>query len=93
MKEILNIFYCRLCNHINKIESNFTKSQKLICNNCSNVFYYELLYCKQCDKTTYFIKLDSKFNTELDIKYICMCNLIYNIDKKPIYKNNCCFIL
>lgn len=93
MKEISNIFYCRLCNSINKIQFNFTKSKKLICNNCSNVFNYELLYCKQCDKTTYFIKLDSKSNTELDIKYICMCNLIYNIEKRPIYKNNCCFIL
>ena len=93
MKEISNIFYCRLCNSINKIQSNFTKSKKLICNNCENVFYYELLFCKQCDKTTYFIKLDSKTNKDLDIQYICMCNLIYNIDKREIYKNKCCFIL
>ena len=101
MKEISNIFYCRACNSINKIQSNFTKSKKLICNNCENVFNYELLFCKQCDKTTYFIKLESNTNTntntntniELDSKYICICNLIYNIDKTPIYNKNCCFIL
>ena len=93
MKEISNIFYCRLCNSINKIQSNFTKSKKLICNNCENVFYYELLYCKQCNKTTYFIKLESKSNIELDNKYICICNLIYNIDKTSIYNKKCCFIL
>lgn len=91
MKEITNIFYCRVCNSINKIQSNFTKSKKLICNNCENLFYYELLFCKQCDKTTYFIKINS--NSNLDNKYICMCNLIYNLDNKLIYKNKCCFIL
>lgn len=91
MKEITNIFYCRVCNSINKIQSNFTKSKKLICNNCENLFYYELLFCKQCDKTTYFIKIDS--NSDIDNKYICMCNLIYNLDNKLIYKNKCCFIL
>ena len=91
MKEITNIFYCRVCNSINKIQSNFTKSKKLICNNCENLFYYELLFCKKCDKTTYCIKIES--DSELDSKYICMCNQIYNLDNREIYKNKCCFIL
>ena len=93
MKEIANIFYCRVCNSINKIQSNFTKSKKLICNNCENLFYYELLFCKKCDKTTYCIKIESDLDSQLDFKYICICNQIYNIDKTEIYKNKCCFIL
>ena len=36
MKELYNVFYCRKCNNVNKIQSNFTKSKKLICNNCEN---------------------------------------------------------
>ena len=85
MKEIYNLFYCRICNNINKIQSNFTKSKKLICNNCENVFYYELLFCKKCNKSTYCTKLD------LD-RYICICNEIYIIENKETYENNCCFI-
>ena len=97
MKEIYNLFYCRICNNINKIQSNFTKSKKLIYNNCKNIFYYELLFCKKCDKTTYCIKIESDLDldsdSQLDSKYICICNQIYNIDKTKIYKNYCCFIL
>ena len=91
MKEIYNLFYCRICNNINKIQSNFTKSKKLICNNCENVFYYELLFCKKCNKSTYCTKLDP----DLDInykRYICICNEIYIIENKETYENNCCFI-
>ena len=91
MKEISNIFYCHICNNINKIQSNFTKSKKLICNNCENVFYYELLFCKKCDKTTYCIKRED--DSKLDNIYICVCGQIYNIEKREIYKNKCCFIL
>ena len=87
MKEIYNLFYCRICNNINKIQSNFTKSKKLICNNCENVFYYELLFCKKCNKSTYCTKLEP----DLD-RYICICNEIYIIENKETYENNCCFI-
>ena len=89
MKEIYNVFYCRICNNINKIQSNFTKSKKLICNNCENIFYYELFFCKKCNKSTYCTKLDS--NTEFD-RYICICNEIYTIENREIYTDNCCNI-
>jgi hypothetical protein len=89
MKEIYNVFYCRICNNINKIQSNFTKSKKLICNNCENVFYYELFFCKKCNKSTYCTKLESDTNSS---KYICICNEIYTIENREIYKNSCCYI-
>ena len=66
MKEIYNLFYCRICNNMNKIQSNFTKSKKLICNNCENIFYYELFFCKKCNKSTYCTKLDSNTNYKLE---------------------------
>jgi len=68
MKEIYNVFFCRICNNINKIQSNFTKSKKLICNNCENIFNYELFFCKKCNKSTYCTKIepDSNTNYKLD---------------------------
>jgi hypothetical protein len=97
MKEICNLFYCRICNNISKIQSNFTKSKKLICNNCENIFYYELLFCKICNKSTYCTKLDSNteanHNTNSDYnRYICICNEIYTIENREIYQSNCCLI-
>jgi hypothetical protein len=93
MKEIYNLFYCRICNSINKIRSNFTKSKKIICNNCENVFYYELLFCKKCNKTTYCTKLDPDTQYNLNYnRYICICNEIYILENKETYTNNCCSI-
>jgi len=66
MKEIYNVFYCRTCNNINKIRSNFTKSKKLVCNNCENIFYYELFFCKKCNKSTYCTKLESNTNYKIE---------------------------
>jgi len=99
MKEIYNLFYCRICNNMNKIQSNFTKSKKLICNNCENIFYYELFFCKKCNKSTYCTKLDSDTNYKLEVaiksdynRYICICNEIYTIENREIYQSNCCLI-
>ena len=87
MKEIYNVFFCRICNNINKIQSNFTKSKKLICNNCENIFYYELFFCKKCNKSTYCTKLEPDSN-----RYICICNEIYTIENREIYHDSCCVI-
>jgi len=99
MKEIYNLFYCRICNNINKIQSNFTKSKKLICNNCENIFYYELFFCKKCNKSTYCTKLEPDTNYKLEpdsdinySRYICICNEIYTIENREIYHDACCFI-
>ena len=91
MKEIYNLFYCRICNNINKIQSNFTKSKKLICNNCENIFYYELFFCKKCNKSTYCTKLEPDTNTNYN-QYICICNEIYTIENREIYHDSCCII-
>lgn len=99
MKEIYSLFYCRICNNMNKIRSNFTKSKKLICNNCENIFYYELFFCKKCNKSTYCTKLEPDINYKLEPdsntefnRYICICNEIYTIENREIYKNSCCNI-
>jgi len=88
MKEIYNVFYCRICNNINKIQSNFTKSKKLICNNCENIFYYELFFCKKCNKSTYCTKLepDTNYKLEPDTNYKLESDTNYKLENDTNYK-------
>jgi hypothetical protein len=88
MKEIHNLFYCRICNNMNKIQSNFTKSKKLICNNCENIFYYELFFCKKCNKSTYCIKIEPDINYKIgqDINYKIGQDINYKIGQDINYK-------
>ncbi len=86
MKEIYNVFFCRICNNINKIQSNFTKSKKLICNNCENIFNYELFFCKKCNKSTYCTKIEPDSNTNYKLDSYTNTNYKLDSDTNTNYK-------